>query len=116
MAVGVATLLYVYQLVVGVILVADCLFGCVFSGGEVVLLADVAGSIVLILYAIAIGLFLFYQLVGLVVAVFNIVAQCFGFFDQVVVLIIGEVILVAIGVGKAGEVAEQVVLVLGFSR
>jgi hypothetical protein len=72
-AVDVATLLYIYQLVVGVILVANCLFGYVLSSGDVVLLADVASSIVLILYAIAIDLFLFYQLVSLVVAVFNII-------------------------------------------
>ncbi|PIT44011.1 hypothetical protein [Snodgrassella alvi] len=53
-------------------------------------MADVAGGIVLILYAIAIGLFLFYQLVSPVVAVFNIIAQCFGFFDQVASLVVNK--------------------------
>nr|WP_238791282.1 hypothetical protein [Snodgrassella sp. ESL0253] len=60
-------------------MIADRLFDIVLSSGNVALLTDVAGCIVLILYAIAIGLFLFYQLVGIVVAVFNIIAQCFGF-------------------------------------
>ncbi|SCC11919.1 hypothetical protein GA0061082_10985 [Snodgrassella sp. R-53583] len=90
MAIGVVTLLYVYQLVVGVILVVDCLFGIVFFCDDVVLLADVASGIVLILYAISIGLFLLYELIDIVVAVFHIIAQCFDFFGQVISLVINE--------------------------